>query len=538
MQCNRSFVDPSPALSFNPVHTSSARQGSFTLTLLLLLLSACLLCSTVVKAEEIPTTTPAITINPTVGPPTTNMLVSGTGFDPNVAVDIYFDKTDLALATTNGAGAFGRGSVFGGIALQVPASALPGTHWITARERYRIKAAQKPFLVRTDWAEWHYDPTRTGANPYENVLSPATVGNLNLRRIYPLASNPLPVLVGGVLYVVGFDYNNGGKDLYALDAGSGDLLWYYNVGGPRSVISAPAVANGVVYVGSDDGNLYALNANTGVLLWNYTRGIAGLYSSPAVVNGVMYTTFSQYPRIVGVLAFNASTGAFLWGWGHGSDGTALADPVVVEGGVVEAIIGPHHECDTYCYFVLWLDASSGAERGRYYLSYPEPTGASLAAGYFTFASTLYGPGWQYDTGTIIASAPVVANGVVYVGSDNTYALDAGTGTLRWQSTIVGSDYAVANGVLYVSGGSIFYALDASTGAILWKYTTGSWINSSPVVANGTVYVGSADGNLYAFGLPSDQMSKEFKSPARPDPTLLVPNWTLKPSTPVTTMPRH
>jgi len=199
MQRNRSFVDPSPAFRFIAVRASSAMQRSFTLTLLLLLLSACLLCSTVVRAEETLPTAPAVIITPTVGPPTTNVLVSGTGFDPNVAIDIYFDKTDLAVATTNGAGAFGGGSVFGGIPLQVPASALPGTHWITARERYRIKAAQKPFLVRTDWAEWHYDLTRTGANPYENVLSPATVGNLNLRRIYPLASNPLPVLVGGVL---------------------------------------------------------------------------------------------------------------------------------------------------------------------------------------------------------------------------------------------------------------------------------------------------------------------------------------------------
>ena len=46
-----------------------------------------------------------------------------------------------------------------------------------------------------------------------------------------------------------------------------------------------------------------------------------------------------------------------------------------------------------------------------------------------------------------------------------------------------------------------YALNASTGALLWKYTTANNVESSPAVANGVVYVGSGDGNLYAFHLP-------------------------------------
>ena len=36
-----------------------------------------------------------------------------------------------------------------------------------------------------------------------------------------------------------------------------------------------------------------------------------------------------------------------------------------------------------------------------------------------------------------------------------------------------------------------YALNASTGALLWKLpTTGQYVDSSPAVANGVVYVGS------------------------------------------------
>ncbi|MGD0716776.1 MAG: PQQ-binding-like beta-propeller repeat protein, partial [Halobacteriota archaeon] len=41
--------------------------------------------------------------------------------------------------------------------------------------------------------------------------------------------------------------------------------------------------------------------------------------------------------------------------------------------------------------------------------------------------------------------------------------------------------------------------NATTGAKLWNYTTGGYVFSSPAVVNGTVYVGSSDGNLYAIG---------------------------------------
>jgi outer membrane protein assembly factor BamB len=33
-----------------------------------------------------------------------------------------------------------------------------------------------------------------------------------------------------------------------------------------------------------------------------------------------------------------------------------------------------------------------------------------------------------------------------------------------------------------------------------KFPTGNYVESSPVVVNGVVYVGSLDGKVYAFGL--------------------------------------
>jgi outer membrane protein assembly factor BamB len=96
--------------------------------------------------------------------------------------------------------------------------------------------------------------------------------------------------------------------------------------------------------------------------------------------------------------------------------------------------------------------------------------------------------------------------VVYVGttvfSNHVLALNARTGSLLW-SYLTGdgaSEPVVANGVVYVgSSDNNIYALNARTGAKLWSYPTGGPVGSSPV-ADGVVYVGSSDGNVYAFGL--------------------------------------
>ena len=66
------------------------------------------------------------------------------------------------------------------------------------------------------------------------------------------------------------------------------LKWRNRDTGYRYIWSSPAVANGVVYVDSNDGNVYALNAKTGAKLWSYTTGGPVSYSSPVVVNGVVY----------------------------------------------------------------------------------------------------------------------------------------------------------------------------------------------------------------------------------------------------------
>jgi outer membrane protein assembly factor BamB len=56
---------------------------------------------------------------------------------------------------------------------------------------------------------------------------------------------------------------------------------------------------------------------------------------------------------------------------------------------------------------------------------------------------------------------------------------------------------VANGVVYIGSDNV-YALDTANGTVKWTYPTLASVNSSPTVANGVVYFGANDDNLYAL----------------------------------------
>src|SRR5262245_21882554 len=53
-----------------------------------------------------PRVTPSIKLSPRAGPPTQAVTVSGGGFGASERVDVYFDTTDEALASTNASGHF------------------------------------------------------------------------------------------------------------------------------------------------------------------------------------------------------------------------------------------------------------------------------------------------------------------------------------------------------------------------------------------------------------------------------------------------
>ena len=72
-------------------------------------------------------------------------------------------------------------------------------------------------------------------------------------------------------------------------------------------------------------------------------------------------------------------------------------------------------------------------------------------------------------------------------------------TFRTDGPIIGSP-AIANGAIYIGStdGNV-YAVDQETGKQKWKFKTfaSRQVTSSPTIANGLVYFGSTDGLLYA-----------------------------------------
>jgi outer membrane protein assembly factor BamB len=89
-----------------------------------------------------------------------------------------------------------------------------------------------------------------------------------------------PVYVNGVLYVASLD-----KNLYALDAGTGEELWRQDLAG--AVAGAPVYVDGMLYIGSFAHKIYKLDADDGTILAEFETA-NWVWGSPAVANGIVY----------------------------------------------------------------------------------------------------------------------------------------------------------------------------------------------------------------------------------------------------------
>src|SRR3954452_22812880 len=117
---------------------------------------------------------PAVVLSSSAGPPTSTVTVTGSGFTASTLVDIYFDINDVCLSIASDAGAVS-------CSIKIPKEAQPQTHWISAVQRDNFTGAQKPFIVRTDWPQFHgLNAKHTGFNPYENVINQSNVRNLDI----------------------------------------------------------------------------------------------------------------------------------------------------------------------------------------------------------------------------------------------------------------------------------------------------------------------------------------------------------------------
>lgn len=265
----------------------------------------------------------------------------------------------------------------------------------------------------------------------------------------------------------------------------GTTVWAAPVSG--SVIVAPALDNGVLFVSDESGALTAFNATTGTRQWRaQMAGPAGGVSMTAA-NGLIFAR----ARLDTLAAYRESDGSLAWGRQFPTLDVGTA---AVESGVLYAVA---------------VDPSDQQHAGFLY-AFDPATGQPL------WHTQLLG----MSVDAISIPVPVVANGAAYVSagrqgagttSDNLLiAVSLSTHAILWSAGVTGRDLATAGGDIYVSGeasdlsGTIpLSALEASTGKALWSQPianagqAGGFL-SPPLVSGGTVFVSTYGGYAYAL----------------------------------------
>ncbi|HYX88418.1 MAG TPA: PQQ-binding-like beta-propeller repeat protein [Gaiellaceae bacterium] len=125
------------------------------------------------------------------------------------------------------------------------------------------------------------------------------------------------------------------------------------------------------------------------------------------------------------------------------------------------------------------------------------------------------PRWIFRAGRCTAATPALDDRTVYMSFMNrppcnatrsgidgeVVALNADTGRVRWRKRMgpTESSPLVVNGTVYVGdwNGKV-YALDARSGRVRWSYATGGQVKDAVAYAGGRVYVGSYDHHVYAL----------------------------------------
>lgn len=116
--------------------------------------------------------------------------------------------------------------------------------------------------------------------------------------------------------------------------------------------------------------------------------------------------------------------------------------------------------------------------------------------------------WEFETEGPLWATPTTDDNCncLYVPSmdHHMYAVDAETGTLKWQSesfggSIVGNPTMNEEGrIFFGTFASEVLALDAQTGGVVWRTPTTEWVWGGPQLYEDKLFVGDLGGNFYAL----------------------------------------
>ena len=341
----------------------------------------------------------------------------------------------------------------------------------------------------------------------------------------PVVTTAAPVGAQQSLYVAAFDH------LYAVNASNGKVRWCqqekltgkFNCPpgrpcppSPVMIFGTPRVANGVVYACASGyaSYTYAFNSQDGSLRWRTPTdcGIASIpfgdYAVPVMKDGIVYD---------GTYALREQDGTVLWRTGI----DVQTEGALSLQALVDDTIYANTENDVYA-----INAGNGEVRWRYEPDTHMPIGGPLVvAGHTLYVGTLGSVDhpetsrfyaldadtgtmrWQYPMGDY--QGAVIHDDSIYVSSRDQYlyALDKNNGSLRWKRKFVYPTYnvaTIAGNVLYINIDGA-YALSSADGTVLWHKDLGSGPSvgfTPPVVVDGVVYLASIDGSgqsiLYAL----------------------------------------
>ena len=331
------------------------------------------------------------------------------------------------------------------------------------------------------------------------------------------------------------------------------VRWTYATGG--AIVGAPAIVNNTLYVGSDDGNVYALDPTNGSELWRFATGL-GIQAAPAVANGIVYVGAGHSATRALVVAIDALTGQERWR--YELSGSVIAAPLVADGKVyVATTAGVLYGIDAVHGALQWTFTA-----GDMFYGAPSYANDTVFVGnwdhhLYAVNAVNGSERWRFDAGGSIWASSPVADGLVYLSRPSTtivneslsvWALDAISGNVVWNTELPGTatEYqdhdlpiAVADGKLVLQRNQHLFELDALTGRLIWSglgvqsydvystmtpgnvyFSLGNGFLQSidlqraalvwqlqvsnvslgwPVVWNGIMFVGDANGKLYALG---------------------------------------
>jgi outer membrane protein assembly factor BamB len=297
----------------------------------------------------------------------------------------------------------------------------------------------------------------------------------------PNTVDPTTGMGGGIAYDQGKIFvTSGFGTVIAMDAATGRELWRHAMGMP--IINAPVVSGGRVFFSTYDNHFYALAENDGRQLWDH-QGVAEpagmLVSSSAAVAGDMVVV----PYTSGeVFALQAQNGQVNWSevLSHTGQVTALSqiDDVagrpVIDRDVVYAI--------SQSGVMAAVNANSGQRM------------------------------WARDIGGI--QTPWAAGDYVYVldNNDQVICLTRKEGRIRWihqlpewsdpddkeDRVVWAGPVLVSNRLIVTSSNGYAESISPYTGKLLGRVEIPGPTIIAPVVANGTMYIYTADAELVAL----------------------------------------